>query len=474
MSLPVVAIVGRPNVGKSTLFNRLVGFRRAVVHDRPGVTRDRLYQEADLLGHPALLIDTGGLEPEPDTDLLEAMREQSLIALEEADVIVFLVDGRAGFTPPDADAADLLRRAGKPVVLAVNKVDGPRHEHMSAEFYTIGIEPLITVSAAHGRGVYELLEAVVERLPVETEGPAVSGYDEDDDEDDEGTWEADPAESEAHDGPVRIAVLGRPNIGKSTLINQLLGEERHLVHDMPGTTMDPVDSAIEVDGRSYVLVDTAGVRKRARIHDALERWVSLRSIKSIERCHVNLLMIDALEGPTDQDAKLAALVADRGRALIVLINKWDLVRDQPDIDSRSIADSLQDRLSHATWAPHLFISAKTGKGVHHILPTVDRCFAEFNRRISTPRLNRFLEGALTAHTPPQRHHRPVRLYYVAQARVRPPTFTFFSNTPDGIGPTYRRYLANRLRDSFGFEGTPLRLHFKKRRKIGEAADPKRR
>ncbi|HHO51513.1 MAG TPA: ribosome biogenesis GTPase Der, partial [Deltaproteobacteria bacterium] len=374
----------------------------------------------------------------------------------EADVIVLVVDGRAGVTPADEDIADLLRRSSKPVVMAVNKIDGPRHEDEAAEFWSLGLSSLLSVSAAHGRGIYELCEAIVEALP--QVDPATDG--------EPGT----PIEEAEPGGPIRIAVVGRPNIGKSTLINALLGEERHVVDDVPGTTMDPIDSALMIDDRPYVLVDTAGVRKKARIGDQLERFVSLRAIRSIERCHVTLLMIDGTEGPTDQDAKLAQLVGDRGRALVVLINKWDLVRDDPDIDARSTVDELERRLPHITWAPHLFISAKTGKGLHRVISTVDRVYREFDRRIPTAQLNRFLEAAVATHTPPQRYHHPVRLYYATQTRVRPPTFALFSNTPEGIGPAYRRYLANRLRERFGFEGTPLRLQFKRRRKLGEAME----
>jgi GTP-binding protein len=461
MPLPVVAIVGRPNVGKSTLFNRLIGFKKAVVDDRPGVTRDRLYEEAEILGHRFMVMDTGGLEPAPDSDLLAAMRVQSLVAVEEADVIVFLVDARRGLTPADEEVADLLRRATKPVVLAVNKVDGQKHEELAADFWQLGFDTLHTISSAHGRGIYEMLEAVVAHLP---ELDDLGEEDELTDEQLSGEFEApEPVDA------IRIAVIGRPNIGKSTLINRLLGVERHLVHDAPGTTMDPVDSVLETRDQRYVLVDTAGVRRKARIDDQLERFVSLRSIRAIERCHVSLLMMDATEGPTDQDARLAELVAARGRALILLLNKWDLVKTLEDVSARSTEDALRQRLPHAIWAPHLFISAKTGKGLHRILPTVNRVYECFDRRVPTAELNRFLEWAVIQHTPPQRYHRPVRLHYCTQARVRPPTFIFFSNTPEGIRAPYRRYLANRLRQEFDFEGTPLRMHFRRRRKLGEGA-----
>lgn len=465
MPLPVVAIVGRPNVGKSTLFNRLVGYRKAMVHDRAGVTRDRLYEEAVVFGRKVLLVDTGGLDPDPEaSDLLASMRRQTLIAVDEADVIVFLVDGPAGFTAADAEVGDLLRRTSKPVVLAVNKIDGPRHEDLAAEFYAIGLDPLVTVSAEHGRGVWDLLEAVHRNLPEELEAdpddPDLHGDAVSEDDDDE----------HGFSGPIRIAVVGRPNIGKSTLINRLLGEDRHVVNDAPGTTMDPIDSRLTVGDQEYVLVDTAGVRRRARIDDPLERWVSIRAIRAIERCHIVLLMIDATEGPTDQDAKLAQLVDDRGRGLIVLINKWDLTKEDPELNSKKTEEDLERKMPHIPWAPHMFIAAKTGKGVHRVLPAVDKAFAQFGKRIKTSPLNRFLQSALAAHSPPQKHHHPVRLYYVTQTRVRPPTFAFWCNTPDGIPAAYRRYLQRRLREDFDFTGSPLRLHFKKRRKLGEAED----
>jgi GTP-binding protein len=382
-----------------------------------------------------------------------AMRHQSLLAVEEADVIVFVVDAQSGWTPADAEVGEILRRSSTPVILAVNKVDGQRHEDLAADFWSVGIEQLHTVSAEHGRGIYELCDSVVEALP-EPSAEELALQDED-----------DGATEDA--GPIRIAVIGRPNIGKSTLINRLLGEDRHLVFDEPGTTMDPVDSTLTVGDREFVLVDTAGVRRKSRIGDKLERFVSLRSIRAIERCHVSLLMMDGTEGPTDQDAKLAQLVADRGRALIVLVNKWDLTRDMEDVNSHAVEEQLERRLPHAGWAPHLFISAKTGKGVQRVLPLVEKVFEDFNARVTTSKLNRFLEDALVAHSPPQRYHRPVRIYYMTQARVRPPTFVAYSNTPEGVDDRYKRYLTNRLREVFGFQGTPVKLHIRRRRKLGE-------
>jgi GTP-binding protein len=458
MPLPVVAIVGRPNVGKSTLFNRLVGFRKSVVDDRPGVTRDRIYELAELEDRKFFLIDTGGLDPNPDTDLLQSMREQVLVAVEEATVILFVVDGRAGYSPADAEVASMLRLSQKPVLLLINKIDGPKHEDLLADFYSVGFGDMLAVSAEHGRGMYDMYEALVPLLPVTTDADfdyAADGVLPDDDE-----VEA-PTPNE-----IRIAVIGRPNIGKSTLVNRMLGAERHVVHDSPGTTTDSVDSKITVDGVPYLLVDTAGVRRKSKVADHLERFITLRAIQSIERCHISLLVVDATEGLTSQDAKLAELVIGRGRALIILFNKWDLTKEMDFVNAKGTADSIYDRLPHAKWAPHLFIAAKTGKGVGRLLPLVKRTFESFNQRIKTAKLNAFLEQAMLDHSPPQRHHHPVRLYYMTQNRIRPPTFVFWSNTPEGVVKAYERYLSNRLRDTFGFSGTPLKLHFRKRRTTG--------
>lgn len=445
MSLPVVAIVGRPNVGKSTLFNRLVGSQKAVVHDRPGVTRDRLYEEAELLDRRVLVIDTGGLEINPETPLLDAMRIQSLVAIEEADVIVFVVDGRLGYTPADAEVLDVLRRSQKPLIVVVNKVDGPRHEALIHDFWQLGIDPLLAVSAAHGLGMYELSDAILAVLPAADETPEEEVEDENE---------------------IRIAVIGRPNVGKSTLVNRLIGEDRHVVADEPGTTMDAIDSTVVHGEQRFLLVDTAGVRRKSKIDDSLERAVTLRAIRAIERCHVAILVIDGTEGPSEQDSKLAKLVVDRGRALIFLFNKWDVVVGMEEVNSHTIEDQMERRFPHATWAPHLFISAKTGKGTGRIFELVLRVYGNFNRHVPTARVNRFLEEAIDRHSPPQHYHHPVRLYYGAQTRVRPPTFVFFSNSPEGIKDAYTRYLQRSLREAWDFEGSPIKLHFRERRKLG--------
>jgi len=450
---PVIAIVGRPNVGKSTLFNRLLGQRRALVDDRPGVTRDRHYGESRTdSGRDVVLIDTGGFEPEPDDDLFQTVRSQAEAAIDEADLVVFVVDQQAGLTPADRLAADILRkRAGEKadrVLLVVNKCDSPQHDAEAVDFWSLGMDSMLPISAEHGRGVWELWHAIDERLPPPVEG------------------EGDAADND-DDGEIRIAVIGRPNIGKSTLVNRLLGEDRHVVHNSPGTTMDAVDSVLVHEGRRYRLVDTAGVRRKARIDDRLETFASLRAIRTIERCHVCLLMIDGEQGAANQDARLAALVADRGRACIVLVNRWDLVRAHPDRNVRVVDEELDMGLPHLSWAPRLYISALTGKGCHRIFPLVDQVYAQFDKRIPTAKVNRFLEDAVAAYSPPQLYHHPVRLNYMTQTRVRPPSFVVWANTPDGVKAPYKRYLENRLRDAFGFQGTPIRLQVRRKRRLGE-------
>ncbi len=444
--LPVVAIVGRPNVGKSTLFNRLIGTRKALVHDRPGVTRDRNYETAAWQDRSYLLVDTGGFEPEPDDTLFAAMRRQSEAAVDEADVVILLVDRQAGITPADQQTADLIRAAGKPVILAVNKCDVANHDDESNEFWELGFHELVPVSAEHGRGMFELMDAVSAHFPAEA---------------------APEPEDEAE---IRISVLGRPNVGKSTLLNKLLGEDRHVVNDAPGTTVDATDTVMEHEGTRFRLVDTAGIRRRGRIDDKLEGLMVGASIRTIERCHIVMLVIDGAEGVTEQDAHLAALVEERGRGLIVLVNKWDRVREMEDRNVHTVEDEFSRKLPHAAHAPVLYISALTGKGTAKVLDTAQAVFAAFNHRISTAKLNEFLRASVEAYSPPQRYHHDVRLNYMTQVRVRPPTFTIFCNTPEGVGDGYNRYLQNRLRAEFGFAGSPIRIQYRRKRRPGEAKE----
>jgi GTP-binding protein len=452
-----IAIVGRPNVGKSTLFNRLLGQRKSIVHDRPGVTRDRNYGSLEWGERRLQLVDTGGFEPEGE-GLLGAMRAQVHAAIDEADVLVFVLDRKTGLTPPDELAAEILRGCGKPVVMAVNKVDHQTHEDELGEFWKLGFGEPHPLSAEHGRGVHNLMTAVVELLPEPCE----------DDDLESSLIMGAPAE-EADEGPRewRVAILGRPNIGKSTLANRLTGIDRHLVHDAPGTTMDAVDSTFEAHDHSWRIVDTAGIRRRARIEDKVEGFAVSRAIRTIERCHMVFLMIDGTQPPAAQDARLAHLAEDRGRAVILVINRWDLVREMPHRNAGVVEEELQQTFPHLSWAPRMYISALTGKGCHRLLPKALEVFEQFDRHISTPDLNRLLREIETTNPPPQRYRHPVRMHYMTQSRVRPPTFAIFTNSPDGITTPYRRYLANTLRDRYGFEGTPLRVHIKKKRKSGE-------
>jgi len=448
--LPVVAIVGRPNVGKSTLFNRLTRSRQALVDDRPGVTRDRHYGVASDGTNEVLLIDTGGFESDPDDELFASVRLQAEAAIQEADLVLFVVDQKAGRTPIDDQTASVMRRAAAkaekdpPVLLIVNKCDGDNDELNAADFWGLGIDNMLCISAEHGRGTYDLWELISKNIPDHVDGSA--------DED---------------DGEIRIAVLGRPNIGKSTLVNTLIGEERHVVHDSPGTTMDSVDSVVVVNGQKYRLVDTAGIRRRAKIDDRLEVFAASRAIRAIERCHITLLVMDATESVSHQDARLAALIADRGRGTLVVFNKWDQVKTDPDRNVRVVNDERDQRLPHLNWAPALYISALTGKGCGRIFGEVQRIYAEFDKRIKTAELNNFLAAALDAYSVPQKNNNPVRLNYMTQTRVRPPTFVIWANSPDGVPVSYKRYLENRLRDTYGFEGTPLRLYVRQKRRPGE-------
>jgi GTP-binding protein len=475
--IPVVAIVGRPNVGKSTLFNRFIGYRKAIVDDRPGVTRDRNYGEGSFLGQKFLFIDTGGFEPEPDSDLFSEMRRQALVALEEADIFLFVVDRQTGLTPADTLTVQILRKAlpeeaQKRLLLVVNKCDGARHDLEAVEFYSLGCGDPLTVSAEHGRGMYELWESVNELVPEEmrhtwTDEESVSEESTENDLVDGEELEGDQGDTERPVDEIRIAILGRPNIGKSTLVNRMLGEDRHVVCDMPGTTMDSIDSVVTVDGQKYRFVDTAGIRRRAKIDERLEAIAVGHAIRTIERCHLCILMIDGVEGVSKQDARLAALIADRGRACIILINKWDKVKNMEERNSAVVDDEVQMSLPHMSWAEVLYTSALTGKGCHRIIPLIKEAYKNFNRRISTSKLNKVFEQIVAANPPPQKHHHRVRLNYITQARVRPPTFVIWANSPDAIPDSYKRYIENRFREQFKFGGAPLRINFRQKRKQWE-------
>ena len=459
MPPPVVAIVGRPNVGKSTLFNRLVGERVAIVEDVPGTTRDRVYGIGEWNGRRFTVVDTGGLELEPGTHIEERVQDQARVAIQEADLVLFVVDAGAGIAPLDHEVADRLRRAAKPTILVVNKADNARRELEAAEFYALGFEPTITVSAQHGRGSGDLADLIVSMLPPATPDEAVpeaSVYD------DRDLAEGDLTElAETEMGPPRVAIVGRPNTGKSTFINRVLGRERMIVSDQPGTTRDPVDSAVSVEGEPMILVDTAGIRRRGSVDRGIERYSVLRAMKAIERADVAVVMTDAVEGYTAQDAHVVGHVLEAGKGIVLVINKWDAMEK----DGHT-ADEWLQRLRrdapYLAWADIVFASAQTGQRVDRILHEARRVAEERYRRVATAELNRVITDAVRAHPPAHVRNRLPKVLYATQVAVGPPTFVIFVNEPELIHFSYRRYLENRIRDEYGFLGTPIKLIFRQR------------
>jgi GTP-binding protein len=449
-SLPVVAIVGRPNVGKSTLFNRLIGQRLAIVEDIPGTTRDRVYGIAEWNGRRFTVVDTGGLEMEPGTDIEARVQVQARVAIEEADVILFVVDAAAGLAPLDHEVADRLRRASKPTILVVNKADNPRREHEGAEFYALGMEPTIAISAQHGRNTGDLADMIVWELPPPSDAEASVQRD-------AGLSEEEVAELEETEiGPPRVAIVGRPNTGKSTFVNRVLGQERMIVSALPGTTRDPVDTAVSVDDEPMVLVDTAGIRRRGSIDRGIERYSVLRSMKAIDRADVAIVMTDATEGYTAQDAHVVGYVLEAGKGIVLVINKWDVVEKDGHTADQWLK-ALRREAPYLAWADIVFASALTGQRVERILREARRVAEERYRRVPTADLNRVITDAVRAHPPSHVRNRLPKVYYATQAAVAPPTFVIFVNDPELIHFSYRRYLENRIRAEYGFLGTPTRL-----------------
>ncbi len=443
-ALPVVAIVGRPNVGKSTLFNRLAGERLAIVEDLPGVTRDRHYAEAWLLGRPCVLVDTGGFDPHSDDPMREGIAHHVRLALEEADLVVCVLDATSDPLPADREAVHLLREAQKPVIYVANKADSPSKAQASMTLYELGIGELLPVSAAHGLGVGDLEEAVASALPEVDEG----------------------ARLELPEGTPRLAIVGRPNAGKSSLTNRLLGEERQLVDHRPGTTIDSIDTLVEVEGEPVVLIDTAGIRRKRAVRKdrGVEALSVMKAIRAMERADGVVLMIDAADAAAEQDARLAGLVVDRGRSLVIGLNKMDLL----DAEGRKKAiAAAREVLGFAPWAPIVPISAKSGRGTRKLIETAKAALVEHGKRIATSEMNRFFEEVLEHHPPPIHKGKAVRLYYVTQAAVRPPTFVVSTNEPDAIHFSYQRYVANRIRERFGFEGTPIKVLYRRKRRRGD-------
>jgi GTP-binding protein len=443
-TLPLVAIVGRPNVGKSTLFNRLVGGRPALVEDEPGVTRDRRYGEAEWAGRRFEVVDTGGLDPSAQGGVIQAgIHRQAARALEEADLIVLCTDVREGLSAGDREVAKLLRRSGRPLLLVANKVDGPNQEAMAAEMFALGLGDVVSVSASHGRGTAELCDRILAALP---NAPAL----------------ASPADAAEPAGPLRLAFVGRPNAGKSSLVNRLLGEERVLVHDQPGTTTDPVDTPIEIDGNAFVLVDTAGIRKKAKVEDPTEKISVSMALGQIQRADIAALVIDATLGPADQDAKIGGAIEEAGAAVVILINKIDAVPGPREAAEAALREKIAEQLPFLKFAPICFVSAKTGAGVAEAMRTIVAAAVEHTRRIGTSELNRFYAEVCETHPPPTFRGKAVRIHYLAQVASGPPTFVLWANRPELVHHAYRRFLVNALRDRFGFAGTPIRLVTRKK------------
>ncbi|MGQ9671405.1 MAG: ribosome biogenesis GTPase Der [Desulfosoma sp.] len=436
--MAVVAIVGRPNVGKSTLFNRLCRKRHALVDDHPGVTRDRLSAPVEYGDRRFILMDTGGFTDPEAGAFAEQTRRQVLLALEEADVILFVADARTGVHPDDRELVALLRKSQKPVFYAVNKVDGWEQEVHAAEFYALGVERIYPISAAHGLGVHELMEAVTEVLPAR--------------------WTDD---AENADPEIRVAVVGRPNTGKSTLVNALLGEERVIVSAEPGTTRDAVDTPVEALGRKFLLIDTAGIRRKGRTRQKLEKLSVVKALEGIDRSHVVILLVDALEGVTDQDLHVGGYVQERGRGCLIAVNKWDGVPKDPKF-LRRFLEEVRDRFRFLPYAPILTVSALHKKRISRVFPLVLEIFDQFNKRVTTGMVNRVLSSVIAKHEPPLVSGRRLKFYYATQASTRPPTFVVFCNEPEKIHFSYERFLTNQFREAFAMEKTPVRLVFRER------------
>ena len=432
MPRPLVAIVGRPNVGKSMLFNRLCGQRLSIVEDTPGVTRDRLYAECEWNGRTFDIVDTGGIEPAADNEILLFMREQAEIAIAAADVVVFLTDIRTGVTAADEEVASMLLRSGKPVVLCVNKMDSTGTPDPGIyEFYSLGLGDPIALSAAHGHGTDELLDACLAHFPSE-------------------------AEEEGEDDVIRVAVIGKPNVGKSSLVNLVLGEQRVIVADMPGTTRDAVDTRFENEYGKYVFIDTAGIRRKSRVDDRIEKFSVMRAQLAIERSDVCLIMIDAREGVTEQDTKIAGLAHEAGKASVIVVNKWDLVEKDTHTMDHMRRDIYRD-LSFMTYAPTVFISALTGQRAERIFELINFVNDQTSMRITTGLLNDVLADAQARVQPPTDKGRRLKIYYMTQTGVRPPHFVIFCNSRELFHFSYQRYIENQIRSTFGLEGTPIRI-----------------
>jgi GTP-binding protein len=440
MTKPVVAIVGRPNVGKSTLFNRIIGRNLAIVEDMPGVTRDRNYAEAEWEERQFLLVDTGGFEPETMDPMYMKMREQTTLAVEEADIIIFLMDGREGLLPADVEVSHRLRASGKPVIYAVNKVDGEKQEALLPDFYRLGIDVLFPLSSKHGGGFSDLMDElgrILPQSPLDEEGRDLSEL-------------------------PRIAIIGRPNVGKSSFVNALIGEDRMIVSPVSGTTRDAVDSIYRYYGKPYILVDTAGIRSRGKISQGVEKYSVMRAMKTLSRADVALVLIDASEGITEQDERIIGLAHEEGKGVIILLNKWDLIPDKEKAYKQFMED-VRLRLKFADYAPVITVSAQTRQRITKVFEEIDAVIEQREKRVPTAELNRVFETLAARHEPPLYRAKRVKYYYITQVGIKPPTFIVFVNYPEGIHFSYLRYIENSLREAFGFRGSPVRIYAKRRR-----------
>ena len=439
MSKPIVAIVGRPNVGKSTLFNALSGTNLSIVKDTPGVTRDRIYADCDWQNYYFTLVDTGGIEPDSSDQILRQMREQAEIAVETADVIIFLTDVREGVVDADYHVANMLRKSRKPIVLCVNKVDSfKKQENDVYEFYNLGLGDPVPVSAQGRQGIGDLLDAVTAHFP-------------------EGTG------TQEEDDRTRVAIVGRPNVGKSSIVNKLLGENRVIVSDIAGTTRDAVDTEVVHNGEEYVFIDTAGLRRKARIKEDIERYSIIRTVAAVDRANIVMIVIDALEGVSEQDTKIAGIAHERGKGALIVVNKWDAVAEKNDKTMNEYLEKLKQKFSFMPYAQYVFISAKTGQRMHRLFEEIDRVRQNQTLRVATGVLNEIMTEACAMKQPPSDKGKRLRLYYITQVSVEPPTFVIFVNDRGLFHFSYQRYIENRLRDAFGFLGTPVHFIIRERK-----------
>lgn len=436
--MALVAIVGRPNVGKSTLFNRILGQRKALVEDFPGVTRDRNYADVTRFAKPFTLIDTGGFEPETEDRMLTQMREQSQLAVEEADIILFVMDGRSGINPADQEVAQTLRKVEKPILFVINKVDGDRDEAASVEFYSLGIDEFFTVSAEHGRGVADLIDAILEYLP-------------------------ESRKEEDQEREVRMSVIGRPNVGKSSLVNRLLGFDRVVANPEAGTTRDSVDTPFVFNQQKYLLIDTAGIRRKGRVSQKLEKFSVMQALKSMDRSHIVLMLVDAVEGITEQDLTIAGYAHEKGRAIVLIVNKWDAVA-KDNSSSNVMTKELRLKFKFLPEVPILFVSALTGQRVAKIMGEVEKIAEAFNREVSTAVINRVLQEATLTNPPPMYKGQRLKFFYATQTGVRPPSFAIFVNRAEGIHFSYQRYINNKLSEGLDLRSVPLRISYRDRKR----------